>query len=41
MRRTPSGGRGTGHGHVEEVEGQFPDELVKIDDTQLQPPTYY
>jgi hypothetical protein len=40
---TPRGGSGTGHGHVAEAEllklqrrGQFPDEFVKIEDTQIQ-----
>ncbi len=41
-RRTPSGGSGTGHGHVAQAEllklpksGQFPDELVKIQGAQI------
>ena len=40
MRRRTRGGSGTGHRYVVEVEllklqgrGQFPDELVKIEDT--------
>ncbi len=42
MRRTRCDGSGTGHGDVEEDEllklqkrGQFPDELVKIEGTQM------
>ena len=42
MRSRLSGGSGTGHGRVAETEllklqrsVQFPDELVKIEDTQI------
>ena len=42
MRRTTHGGSGTSDGWIEKVEllklqksGQFPDELVKIEDTQI------
>jgi hypothetical protein len=42
VRRTPRGGSGTGHGHIAPAEllklqksGQFPDEFVKIEDTQI------
>ncbi len=42
MSRTPRGGSGTGHGDVAQDElqklqksGQFPDEFVKIEDTQI------
>ena len=42
MRRRLSGGSGTGHGQVAQAEllnlqksGQFPDELVKIEGTQI------
>ncbi len=43
MRRTPRGGSGRVHGYVAQAEllkmqksGQFPDELVKIEDTNSQ-----
>ncbi len=42
VRRTPSGGSGTHHRYVAQVEllkfqrrGQFPDELVKIEGAQI------
>jgi hypothetical protein len=42
VRRTPSDGSGTGHGQVEKLEllklqksGQFPDESVRIKETQI------
>ncbi len=43
MRRTPRGGSGTGHGRIAQAEllklqksqGQFPDELVKIEGAQI------
>ena len=45
--RKLSGGSGTGHGHVAEVEllnlqknGQFPDDLVKIEDAKIHCVTY-
>ena len=42
MRRTPHGGSGTGHGQIAQAEllklqktGQFPDDPVRIKDTQI------
>jgi hypothetical protein len=42
VRRTPRDGSGTGHGDVPQAEllnlqknGQFPDELGEIEDTQI------